>query len=426
MFVFKKFPQKSLYSFLFISTSWVALAAPQTAQAADLPSRKSKPVEYVKVCSTEPEAFFVIPGTNTCMRVGGRVRAEYRYFEPRWTIPGDGRALDSTGTRMRANLNIDTRTATEFGTLRTFFSYEMNAHTGVYGASVNLVDKAFIQFAGITAGRAASFYDFYGNDMNYAEMAGSELGTQNLLAYTATFGNFSATLSLEDRRTRDFIGGNYLSAGQNAPDVVGVLRYDDEKGLLSAAQLSAATHQLRSRNRDALGQYADTDYGFAVQGGLKFNLPFADGDSLWLQAAYSQGGLNYLGLQNIPNSIGVLGLTQAEAVVINGNISATKAYAFTAALKHYWTPTVRSQFYGAYASLDYSPLAANPAIGGLVDTRIYQLGSALVWSPVKDFDIGLEVMYHNIDPQGSVALPLGGTRGSEDAFEGRLRFQRDF
>ena len=52
------------------------------------------------------------------------------------------------------------------------------------------VDKAFVQFAGFTAGRAASFFDFYAHDL---EMIGSSIGSDasnstNLFAYTATFG----------------------------------------------------------------------------------------------------------------------------------------------------------------------------------------------------------------------------------------------
>src|SRR4051794_2592913 len=49
------------------------------AQAADLPSRKAAPVEYVRVCSAYGAGFFYIPGTETCLRVGGYVRAEYQY-----------------------------------------------------------------------------------------------------------------------------------------------------------------------------------------------------------------------------------------------------------------------------------------------------------------------------------------------------------
>ena len=53
------------------------LAAVAGAQAADLPAKKAAPVEYVRVCSTYGAGFFYIPGTETCLRVGGRVRADY-------------------------------------------------------------------------------------------------------------------------------------------------------------------------------------------------------------------------------------------------------------------------------------------------------------------------------------------------------------
>ena len=61
-------------------------------------------------------------------------------------------------------------------------------------------DKAFIQFAGLTAGRASSFFDFYAHDFEiYGATAGSDVASTNLLAYTATFGNgLSATVSAED------------------------------------------------------------------------------------------------------------------------------------------------------------------------------------------------------------------------------------
>jgi len=45
--------------------------------AADLPSTKAAPVTYVKVCDAYGAGFFFIPGTDTCIKVGGRVRADY-------------------------------------------------------------------------------------------------------------------------------------------------------------------------------------------------------------------------------------------------------------------------------------------------------------------------------------------------------------
>ena len=45
------------------------------AQAADLPV-KAKPVQYVKICSLYGAGFFYMPGTDTCIKIGGWVRAE--------------------------------------------------------------------------------------------------------------------------------------------------------------------------------------------------------------------------------------------------------------------------------------------------------------------------------------------------------------
>src|SRR5262245_19739643 len=49
-----------------------------SAQAADLPI-KAKPVEYVKVCSLYGAGFFYIPGTDTCLKIGGYNRSDHIY-----------------------------------------------------------------------------------------------------------------------------------------------------------------------------------------------------------------------------------------------------------------------------------------------------------------------------------------------------------
>ncbi|MBB4015640.1 hypothetical protein GGR16_000646 [Chelatococcus caeni] len=61
------------------------LALAGGAKAADLPMTKAAPVEYVRICSVHGAGFFYIPGSDTCIKIGGRVRAEYRYLEPLWT-----------------------------------------------------------------------------------------------------------------------------------------------------------------------------------------------------------------------------------------------------------------------------------------------------------------------------------------------------
>ena len=54
------------------------LATVASAQAADLPV-KAAPVEYVKVCSLYGAGFFYIPGTDTCLKIGGYLRSDHIY-----------------------------------------------------------------------------------------------------------------------------------------------------------------------------------------------------------------------------------------------------------------------------------------------------------------------------------------------------------
>ena len=55
--------------------SAAVLLATGSAGAADLPV-KAKAVEYVKVCSLYGAGFWYIPGTDTCIKLGGYLRAE--------------------------------------------------------------------------------------------------------------------------------------------------------------------------------------------------------------------------------------------------------------------------------------------------------------------------------------------------------------
>ncbi len=48
------------------------------AQAADLPV-KAKPVQYVKICSLYGAGFYYIPGTDTCIKIGGWARVYDAY-----------------------------------------------------------------------------------------------------------------------------------------------------------------------------------------------------------------------------------------------------------------------------------------------------------------------------------------------------------
>src|SRR5438874_5955367 len=97
------------------------------AQAADLPV-KAKAVEYVRICSLYGAGFFYIPGTDTCLKLGGYLRVDLAVntdSDASGNINGAGgahnRFTNGYTWRSREDFNIDTRTATEYGVVRTFF-----------------------------------------------------------------------------------------------------------------------------------------------------------------------------------------------------------------------------------------------------------------------------------------------------------------
>lgn len=413
--------------------SAAGIAAVAGAQAADLPSRKAAPVEYVRVCSAYGAGFFYLPGTDTCLRVGGRVRAEYTFGE-RWSG-----GQDSYGTRARGRLNLDARTATAYGTLRAFVRYDITTNTGPYnyggtnaganrfaltsgGSSTSTsLDKAFVQFGPITAGKAQSFFDFYANDYGFSVLRTSDRST-NLLAYTATFGGgFSATISAEDALTTGRLASAVTYEGQVMPDIVASLRVDQGWG---SAQLSGAISNRSVTN--VFTGFSSDEWGYAIQGGVKINLPMlAAGDALFLQAGYADGAVNYLGWSGAVGygRLGTIGVADFGLDAF-GSIKSTTGYNIVAALRHFWTPTIRSELIGSYSELE----TAN----GL-DPKEFIVGGNIVWSPVSGLDIGVEVLYSRMELSTRVLdaknVALGAPAKlikSDDAWTGRLRIQRDF
>ena len=63
-----------------------AIVSVATAYAADLPSRKAAPVDYVRICDAYGAGFFYIPGSETCLRVSGRIRADYAFVPAKRTF----------------------------------------------------------------------------------------------------------------------------------------------------------------------------------------------------------------------------------------------------------------------------------------------------------------------------------------------------
>ena len=187
--------------------SAATLVAVSAGQAADLPV-KAKPVEYVKVCSLYGAGFYYMPGTDICLKIGGYVRAETTWGSNGNFNPGpvngifNNRNTSNLAMRARAYITADAREQTAFGTVRAYVAVGV-ATTDIGNSllpSILGFNRAFIQWAGITAGITQSFYDFYSSPaMGYrAFNPASDTGDPGwwVWGYTAQLGNgISATVA---------------------------------------------------------------------------------------------------------------------------------------------------------------------------------------------------------------------------------------
>ena len=356
--------------------SAAGLVAMTGAQAADLPV-KAKAIEYVRICSLYGAGFYYIPGTDTCIKLGGYLRVDMgvntnNIFTGDYSGPGGvGNRFTAGYTwRSREDLNIDTRTATEYGVVRTYFdatftwtgdSYTAtgtntlgttysqlgttgigapgNANSGGVATGALGVYYAFIQFAGFTMGKAISPFsapwtNYPGNNYDALVGGGGTVTGVNQFIYTAQFGNgVSGTLGVQDQTQYYQAGvlnfgvpGVANGTGVNdyanniSPDIVGNINVTQAWGL---AQLSVAAHDNHAAyyvNGAALPGFGpnvatghpEDKWGYAVQGALSIaNIPTGAGDVINVQGVYTNGATRY----NIQD----LGAAAGAATIFNGN-----------------------------------------------------------------------------------------------------------
>ena len=425
----------------FLLSSAALMASATVGLAADLPSKKAAPVDYVRVCTIGSFTGFVVPGSDTCLKVGGWMRYTAKWTEPRWTTPGNGRAANGLVQQARASLKMDARTTTEYGLLRGF--YDIRVDQG--GSAV--IDKAYIQFAGLHAGKIQSLFDFYADDASYGDAGLGSDHSAIALGYTASFGGgFYGVISLEDPspvRTGLTYGDKLpYYGGQRAPDLVAAVGVEQSWG---AAKLSGAVHQMYTPNVvGAAGtpfagvSTANTEYGYAIQGGVKINLPaLGAGDALFLQAAYADGAVAYLGLPGTAfGSLGGGSYSSAYDFAYNkaGGLKRTTGYNVLAAFEHSWSPTFFSNVFGGYTVYDPSKqfiggdyIAYNPAGASFVARKaeVIQVGANVAWKPVKNFQIAVEATYFDVKLNRAVTV-AGAPKKSDNAWQSLLRIQRDF
>ncbi len=374
------------------------------AQAADLPTKKAAPVvQYVKICNVGGITGWTLPGSDTCVRLSGYITAQFvagnLNTQYNWgntaeaaalatgLSPGAASALaalsvdartsqrvlvaasegqgnstfyrNAIGWSMSSSFGFDIASNTAYGPLIGHFDFEADLGNGLdplNGSSSTdsavFANEAYLTWAGITAGKAASFYSFTGGGDNWANFLSPDqkgFNEPTLLAYTASFGGgFSATISIQSQGTVNNVAGGSGSGtnigfpnngaiggqggtsvlddtfgGQKWPDVVGNLHVTQGWG---EAGVSGVVHDVNVRASSNLGgnffnttdglgfpyscgftgtlacNSQETKTGWGIDAGVKFLLNnwwggfWGAGDNFLITGAYSQSAVWYGGM----------------------------------------------------------------------------------------------------------------------------------
>jgi hypothetical protein len=471
------------------------------AQAADLPTKKGAPAaEYVKICKIDGMAGFVIPGSDTCLKISGYVTAQieagnlttgyYNSGEAGFTGTNAGSALgvnpttgvigaltgpvtgatanqltytsldqkyrDGIGYTTRAELDFLAKTNTAYGVLTSDIDLQFNYGSGFdnTGAGNGFINHAFLNWAGITAGKANSFFSFFGGGEAWANIFSPDQQGYNqplLLAYTATFGGgFSATFSAQDPKltgpssgttiggTDEFFSGNSTYLGMRSPDFV--LSVDLAQGW-GGAHIAGVAHQVLMEDFDTTPNDLNI-WGWAIDGGLKFNLPMLGaGDNIQFQGVWSRNAIWYSGVSDgmwgengMVNGNGI-SMPVADALSnYNGTWATPTAWSLTAISEFHFGPTFSFDPEISYLQINWGGLSGSSLGAFSTNSQSWIGGGVFHWDPVAHLDFNLELLYqttHQSQPglwatEGTIDGVAAAWHSNTSGVEGRFEITRDF
>lgn len=242
------------------------------AYAADaIVAAEPEPMEYVRVCDAFGTGYFYIPGTQTCLKIGGYVRFDSNYGENPYDGTSNGWDAFTRGT-----LTFDAKSDTEFGTLDSFIELRSDANNST--DTNTYLNAAFIEIAGFRAGYGDSRYDIWlnsaGNIINDDVIDYTGDRTNQVSYVYGGDAGFAALIGLEEG------SGSYDTGfaptptvsydGADFPHVIGGLRY--------------FTNEDHDTGIAFIGGY-DTE-AEAFGGKVRVDVKFNDTFSAWVMGGY--------------------------------------------------------------------------------------------------------------------------------------------
>lgn len=211
--------------------------------------------------------------------------------------------------------------------------------------------------------------------MDFEGPNGSQQTRQTLVRWARDFQDkYTLWVAVEDP-DYSMTNGKTKSAW---PDTIVSLNWHGDWGHLKPALIG---RQLRGDSDD--GGDDDTAFGWGTQLAGTIKVPLlAEKDNFKFQAVYGAG----IGSYNNDGGI--------DDAIFDGsnNLKAIKSFQGYGAFQHWWTDSLRSNAVFGYVDVDNRSQQSSDAL----DRSMYFAGN-LVWSPLKQMDIGAEYLWGQRD-----------------------------
>jgi len=325
--------------------SATAFAVVGGAQAADLSI--AEPVDYVRICDAFGTGYYYIPGTDTCLKIGGFVKFKVNFHVLTDMDPGVAVHQSTWDFQTEAGANFTAKSMTEWGELGGNLAIIGNYNPLAANSGAVTLDGASLWWGPIKFGHFGSVYDGGGGyaDSVYRSDVSSE---QIALSWSAA--GFGLALGIEDPRTR---WGSELGTTYSVPNIV------------AAATISQGMFDAKA----AVG-FAQVGIGsvYGVGGHITLKL-----DSIAAGDAIRFGGAFGTGASFVDSSTGAVVAGSSAARNGNNNWSAYATF------QHFFTSAL-----SIAASYGYR---TNGVVNG------WQGGAHLVWTPVPGFKGKFKAQY---------------------------------
>ena len=402
-------------------------SAANAADAVVVPV-EPEPVEYVRVCDAYGSGYYYIPGTETCMRISGYVRAEIKGGDDVYATSRDAINRDTYAWRSRASLRFHTAAETELGTLRTYIDlrseWQGGAEWGAAGDKTSL-RFAYIELGGLRVGMDESIFahwtGYLGKVMSDDVLSPKSSQRTNVISYTFNSGNgFSAIIGVEQGSGSDITGTRYHRYYNTANNIY---YYDNSVKIVSQQIDDYAPHVLGglkfSQGWGAISAVAAYDARNEEWAGkLRLDLNVTDQFSLWVMGGYKSMDDYY----KVDSSVLAYKKDYTSVIrVYNSNIGDWGGdWVVWGGGSYKFTKQTSFNFQVGYDDERTFAAAANISHQIVPGLTITPEIAYTKW----DSNYGYSAVYSNA---GALLSP--GVRNSmkgQDAFQGMLRLQRSF